>query len=109
MKWNFSSRLIRATFCLELAKDKFNRSALGEDDIHQYAWDIYPQIDVEYSPLDNFILFTYKDQQILRVPLSRITIKTDIKLSEDEADKAITMIALIDQLQVEPTYYDLEF
>lgn len=98
MEWNFSSRLIRAGFCLELAKDKFNRSALGKDDIQKYAWDIYSQINVEYSPPDNFILFAYKGQQILRVPRNRISIKTDIRLLEDEANKANTMIEIIDML-----------
>lgn len=98
MKWNGHSRLLRTAFCLELAKDKFNKAALGEDYAQQYAWNLYFQIDVEYSPIDNLVLFTYRGQEILRVPRNRITIKTDIRLSEDEVDKANTMISIIDMI-----------
>lgn len=106
MKWDAHSSVIIASFCLEVAKSRFNGTA-DEGIAYKDAWNLYTQVDVEYCDFDNFVLFAYNGQEVLKVSSSRVTRNMEIRLSEEEADKAITMIALIDQLQVEPTYCDL--
>lgn len=109
MKWDAHSRMIIASFCLEVTKSRFNGTADEGSIAHKYACDLCTQVDVEYCDSDNFVLlFTYRGQEVLKIYSSRITRNMEIRLSKEEADKANTMIALIDQLQVEPTYYDLE-
>lgn len=108
MKWDAHSKMIIASFCMEVSKSKFNGTADGGI-ASKDAWNLYTQVDVEYCDFDNFVLlFTYRGQEVLKIYSSRITRDMEIRLSEEEVDKAITMIALIDQLQVEPAYYDLE-
>ena len=95
MEWNLNSKLLLAGFCLELAKGRYKETA-GGDTVQRYAWNIYCQTDVEYSPLDKIVVFAYKGQEIIRVSNNRVTSNNDIWLTEEEADKANAMIGLID-------------
>ena len=97
MEWDGHSRLLLASFCLELAKNKFKETKEGNI-FQTYAWNLYTQIDVEYCYFNNFLLFVYKGQEILKISSSKITHNKEIRISEEEADKANTMIGMIDML-----------
>ena len=79
----------------ELAKNRYNISG-SNDDILRYGNLIYRHMSYEFLVPDDEVVILYRGQEILRLDRCRVKLYP-LSLSEEEADKANSLICLIDE------------
>ena len=94
-KFDSSDRAFITGICYQLAKNKYNISG-SNDDILRYGNLIYRHMSYEFLVPDDEVVILYRGQEILRLDRCRVKLYP-LSLSEEEADKANSLICLIDE------------
>ena len=84
-----------AGICYELAKNRYGNID-NHDIILEYGGKIYHNLTYELIIPDDKVIILYKKQEILRLDRCRVRLR-QFALSEDEANKANSLICLMDE------------